>query len=139
MISIFASTPLILEARGCYRYMHYNLCRFSSQYEACSIFKISLQFWILSLLFLKELFQWCVRVPALVSSITCMYVHLTWVRQCKNEAQAWKFCSGRLWTLKYYKIRFLFFGEKTFSMEWNGGDHHPLGLSNWCWQERQIM
>lgn len=43
-LSIFASTPLILEARGCYRYMHYNLCRFSSQYEACCIFKMLLQF-----------------------------------------------------------------------------------------------
>lgn len=40
-VSIFASTPLILEARGCYRYMHYNLCRFSSQYEACCNFLIS--------------------------------------------------------------------------------------------------
>jgi len=32
-LSTFASTPLILDARGCYRYMHYNLCRFSSWYR----------------------------------------------------------------------------------------------------------
>lgn len=55
-VSIFASSPLILEARGCYRYMHYTLCRFSSRYEACCILKILLQFQILSVLFLIELF-----------------------------------------------------------------------------------
>lgn len=67
-VSIFASTSLILEARGCYRYRHYNLCRFSSQYRGLIkpvVFFIFLLFWILSVSFLNEIIS--------VAEGVCMY------------------------------------------------------------------
>lgn len=68
-VSIFTSIPLILEARGCYRYTHCNLRRFSNQYRG--VMKPVISFWFLAVLnsqsyLLRKLFQnngLCVCMP----------------------------------------------------------------------------